>query len=543
MKKILVVDDENFFIQVLTNILEEAGYEVLSANNGQRALDIIKKNKPDLVLLDVLMPGMDGYETCKNIKQQTAWVEIPVIFLTVKSNVKDEAMGFDVGAVDYITKPVSPPIVLARIKTHLELKSAKDKLQHNIFILEDTVQKRTRDLISEIDERKEIGHALRIQEIEVNEILDNLPVGVLITNDQGIIIRANLTASTIFAYTKESLIGKNINMLFSSPGSPGESLNGETKQVGLGFFDLIGKRNNDELFPVRLSLVKKNTQHNGLQGLIYSFLDITEQKQHEEQLVRLQKLNALGIFIGGIVHDYNNMLLLISGYSEILHGKLSKTDNSDLLRYIDKISQAVDRGSALNNKLLSYSKITPTKVSVVNLSKIIDELRFMLEKVITKTINVEFILAKKLWDSNINQGDFEDAVINLCSNAVYAMPDGGTLTIKTENCHLLETDAKSLSLPAGNYIKVLFRDTGQGMDQKTQDKIFDPFFSTKGDSGTGLGLSQLYSFIKRSSAAVKVHSELGFGTTFELFFPKSLSMLKNKKELQSTDNDFIINIG
>jgi PAS domain S-box-containing protein len=518
MKKILIVDDEHFFIEVLDAVLSEAQYQVVCANGGQAAMDMVASEQPDLILLDVVMPEIDGYQVCRWIKGQPGYADIPVIFLTVKSSVKDEAKGFEVGAVDYIAKPLSPPVVLARVKNHLELKDSKDKLQSYIGVLEEDVQARTRNLVAEIEDRKEKERLLRQQETEVREMLDNVLVGVVTTNKSGEIVRVNSVATTIFAYDAADLLGKNISFLIPKLESLDASLDHLLSDPRSRSMEVFGRGKSQEFFPLQLGVSEVTTHDNGGSGLIFSFLDLSLQRQHEEQLTRLQKLNALGTFTSGIVHDYNNMLGLISGYAEILQAKLPV--NSGLDRYVESISEAVERGANLNNKLLSFSKTLPAEASIVDLGQVVEGLRFMLEKVVTKTVELVYLPAPQLWPVSVDQGDFEDAVINLCTNAVHAMPEGGTLTIKTENLELPELDAGSLALQSGQYVCVTFADTGGGMDHQTQTKAFDPFYSTKGERGTGLGLSQVYSFVKRSKGAIKLSSRPGYGACFELFFPR-----------------------
>lgn len=520
MQKILIVDDENFFIEVLEGLLSEAQYQVVSANGGRVAMEVVARERPDLILLDVVMPDVDGYQVCSWIKQQSGCFDIPVIFLTVKGSVKDEARGFEVGAVDYIAKPLSPPIVLARVKNHLELKDSRDKLRNYIGVLEEDVQARTRNLIAEIEDRKEKERLLRLQEAEVREILDNVLVGVVTTSKNGEIVRVNSVATSIFSYDVAELLGKNISFLVPKLEHLDVSLDHLLGDSLPRSMEVFGRGKNQEFFPLQLGVAEATARYkNGGSGLIFSFLDLSLQRQHEEQLTRLQKLNALGTFTSGIVHDYNNMLGLISAYAEILQAKLPAA--SGLGRYVESISEAVERGVNLNNKLLSFSKTLPTEASIVDLGKVIEDLRFMLEKVVTNTVELAYLPAEQLWSVNVDQGDFEDAVVNLCTNAVHAMPEGGTLSIRTENLILSELEAEPLALQSGQYVCVTFIDTGSGMDHQTQTKAFDPFYSTKGEKGTGLGLSQVYGFVKRSKGAIKLSSQPGYGACFELFFPRA----------------------
>ena len=152
--KILIVDDERFFINILVNLLKTE-YRTAIALNGEQAIDrTLSDSPPDLILLDIVMPGMDGYEVCKRLKQNPKSRDIPIIFLTVRSEVDDETKGFQLGAIDYITKPISPPIVKARVSTHLTLEQTREALKKNNRELEDTVAERTQDLTQEIMDRK-----------------------------------------------------------------------------------------------------------------------------------------------------------------------------------------------------------------------------------------------------------------------------------------------------------------------------------------------------------------------------------------------------
>lgn len=143
---VLVVDDQPDNLSLMHSLLKDH-YRVQVANSGARALKIVCTEKPPaIILLDIMMPDMDGFEVCRRLKADPVTSEIPVIFLTARSEVADETFGFNIGAVDYITKPVSPPLVLARVKTHLLLKTTQDSLRDQNRYLETEVVKRTREI-------------------------------------------------------------------------------------------------------------------------------------------------------------------------------------------------------------------------------------------------------------------------------------------------------------------------------------------------------------------------------------------------------------
>jgi len=247
--------------------------------------------------------------------------------------------------------------------------------------------------------------------------------------------------------------------------------------------------------------------------------DITEQTRLEETLRRTQKMDALGKLTGGIAHDYNNMLGVILGYTELLESELD--NQSELATYVHRIQHAAERGTRLTRKLLAFSRHKASDAENVDINMLLQEEQHMLEKTLTARIHLTLDLADNLWLVCLDNNDLEDCVINMCINAMHAMETGGELTFRTSNEKLNETDASVLNLVAGDYVLLSITDTGTGMDEVTRDKIFDPFYTTKGERGTGLGLSQVYGFVARSNGAINVCSEPGYGSRFNLYFPRS----------------------
>lgn len=248
-------------------------------------------------------------------------------------------------------------------------------------------------------------------------------------------------------------------------------------------------------------------------------LDVTESRLQEDQLRQSQKMDALGKLTGGIAHDYNNILGIIQGYAELLNEELQS--NPNLLKYSEDIYRAAERGSNLTRKLLVFSRHQTPDRSVLNINDLLNKQQLMLEKTLTALISLNFDLQDELWCVDINGGDFEDTIINMCINAAYAMPSGGQITLRTRNQQLNEIDAEQLQLMPGDYVSISITDTGCGMDEETKEKLFDPFYTTKGSDGTGLGLSQVYGFVERAGGAIKVYSERGQGSRFALYFPRS----------------------
>ncbi len=253
--------------------------------------------------------------------------------------------------------------------------------------------------------------------------------------------------------------------------------------------------------------------------------DITEQTELKERMRNSQKMDALGKLTGGIAHDYNNMLGVIIGYSEILEKQL--IEQPTLCNYAKQITNSAQKGAKLTNKLLSFSKKNNVIITCKVINELIEGYKEVIQKLLTSTITLQLNLASDLWCSNIDTYAFDDMLLNLCINAKYAMPKGGILTISTKNKSLSANEAKSLNLSGKDYTVLSIEDNGHGMPEEVKQQIFDPFFTTKGEQGTGLGLSQVFSFINASSGAIKVTSQLDKGSKFDIYLPKCL---ENKSE-------------
>jgi len=246
--------------------------------------------------------------------------------------------------------------------------------------------------------------------------------------------------------------------------------------------------------------------------------DITDLKEKEEQLKRTQKMDALGKLTGGIAHDYNNMMGIVLGYSELLLSQVAGKQKA--IDYVVQIRTAGERARDLTEKLMAFSRYKISESEILNISEQLQQQRQLLEKTLTARIKLTLNLEKDIWPCMLDAGDFNDAIINIVINTSHAIEANGTLDISTYNTSLNPTEAETLELVEGDYVAVSLSDSGKGMNNDILSKIFDPFFSTKGDNGTGLGLSQVYGFTKRNNGTVYVQSKVNVGTTFTLYFPR-----------------------
>lgn len=250
-------------------------------------------------------------------------------------------------------------------------------------------------------------------------------------------------------------------------------------------------------------------------GIFSLIVDITEKRSQQQMLQRSQKMDSLGKLTGGIAHDYNNMLGVVLGYASMLKKKL--VDEPKLLNYAEQILHAAERGAALSKKLLSFSRSMSSEPHQIDIDSVIKDEQLMLEKTFTARIQLILELAKDPWPIWVDHSDLVDAILNIGINA---MPQGGQLTISTRNVTVEKSYTDSLIIEPGDYLLLSLADTGMGIDDETRTKIFEPFFTTKGEMGSGLGLSQVYGFMQRCGGAIKLSSEVGVGTCFDLYFPR-----------------------
>jgi len=380
-------------------------------------------------------------------------------------------------------------------------------------------------LNKEIEERRRVEDELRRSEKYNRMLFEESSIGLLLCKMNGDFVDVNSACASIIGRTVDETL--SLTYWDITPEKYAiqeqEQLDALAKTGRYGPYEKEYIHVDGHLVPVRLSglILEKD----GSKFIWSSIEDITKSKQAESdkeslqlELQQSQKMEALGKLSGGVAHEYNNMLAIIIGFSELLKEALK--ENSKLLKYTSEIQNAGNRAAKLTSKLLAFSRQKIPESASVNLNMLLQKQNHMLEKTLTVRINLTLKLEENLWQVWLDAGDMEDVILNLCINAMHAMEGSGRLTIETSNQKINQLNAQSLGITPGEYILLSITDTGCGMDVETQKKIFDPFFSTKGDKGTGLGLSMVYGFMHNSLSDIKVYSKLGEGTRFDLYFPR-----------------------
>lgn len=240
----------------------------------------------------------------------------------------------------------------------------------------------------------------------------------------------------------------------------------------------------------------------------------------EAQLRQAQKMEAVGQLTGGVAHDFNNMLAVILGAMNLLERRLARGE-TDLGRYIEAAKDGANRAAALTQRLLAFSRRQPLQPEIIEPNRMVAGMSDLLTRALGEQVQVETVLAAGLWRINADVSQLENAILNLAVNGRDAMLNGGRLTVETANSFVSEDYAEEHSMSPGQYVMIAVTDTGTGMSDDTLAKAFDPFFTTKEvGKGSGLGLSQVFGFVRQSGGHVKIYSEQGHGTTVKLYLPR-----------------------
>jgi len=348
----------------------------------------------------------------------------------------------------------------------------------------------------------------------------------------GVITSWNAGAQRIKGYAAEEVIGQHFRLFFTeedrAAGLPSRMLE-EARKSGRFESESVRLRKNGSRFRAH-GIVNPIYDDGGrLIGFAKITRDITEKveaqetlRRTQEQLAQSQKMESLGQLTGGMAHDFNNMLSVVTSALQL---SLRAIDRGELDRARLLIGNANDgalRAAELVRRLLAFSRQQPLSPKPLDLNALVANLSEILRRTLGEHIQVETVLAGGLWNVNADRSQLENAILNLATNARDAMPEGGKLTIETCNAHLDDRYAAAhVDVPAGQYVLVAITDNGIGMRQEHIAKAFEPFFTTKKDGrGTGLGLAQVYGFVKQSGGHARIYSELGQGTSVKLYLPR-----------------------
>jgi signal transduction histidine kinase/DNA-binding response OmpR family regulator len=528
--RILAVDDDERNLLAIDEVLTPIA-EVVTVQSGEEALRRLLKEDFAVILLDVLMPGLDGYETAALIRQREQSKRTPLIFLTA-INKEDAHMlrGYDAGAVDYVFKPFDPVMLRSKVAVFVELHEKTIEIQRKATAEQALLAK----ALQAERQKLEAERSLRIAEERQEAILGSLPV----------CFHARAAEPPFAA----RFVTKGVERL---TGFPPERLTSDPR-FGLS------RVHPDDLPKVAEALLAAKAKGSYTcefrwlcadgkyrifldQGILSkggdgrrpeilgTLLDVTERRALEDQLLQSQRLDAVGRLTGGLAHDFNNLLASVLSGLGLLERHVALDERAK--KVIELTRHSARQGVDLVTRMLAFSRRQNLKPAAVSLTALEDTMNGLVAPVLGGLIRFEWMVDNSVWPAHVDVGQLELALMNLVFNARDAMPTGGTIVVSAQNRSIA---AASADLEPGDYVVITVKDTGGGIPQEILTKVVEPFFTTKPvGKGTGLGLSTVYGFMKQSGGALRIDSIVGRGTSMELWLPRSAQ----EPQANATDPD------
>ncbi|MBB5711050.1 response regulator [Sphingomonas xinjiangensis] len=518
--RVLLVDDDERNLLAVSTVLEDVA-DVVVANSGEEALRQLLKGEFAVILLDVYMPSMDGYETAQIIRSREQTKRVPIVFLSAV-NKEDQHLirGYSMGAVDYVFKPVDPTILRSKVAVFVDLFSMTKEIQRKARQEQALLDANLRANAERLRVEQELRRAQQRQEA----IIESLPIILYLEDVHASprvpkFVSGNFAAVTGYAF-QEIARDPSIwidrlhpedraRVIDAMAGRPfGRSLSVEYRwQCADGqykhFLDQAVLLRNAEGSPVEYA---------------GTLLDVTERKELESQLIQARKMDAIGQLTGGIAHDFNNLLAAVLGGLGMIERRITLTE--DQQKIVGMTRHAAEQGAGLVKHLLAFArrqKLAPAVIGIDNLSASVTDL---LAHTLGGLVELKWSLEPGVSPVFADSAQLELALMNLVINARDAMPEGGTITVSARNATIDIAPQVGGDLASGRYVVLSVRDTGCGIEQHLLDQVLEPFFTTKAvGKGTGLGLSMVYGFAQQSGGAVRVDSEVGKGTCVEIWLP------------------------
>lgn len=518
--RVLLVDDDENNLLAMRSILEDLG-EIVPAKSGDEALRHLLKGKFAVILLDVYMPGMDGYETAQIIRSRDHTKGIPIVFLSaVNKEAEHMLRGYAMGAVDYVFKPVDPIVLRSKVSVFVDLfaktREIERKARKEQALLDANLRANA--------ERLRAEQELRRAEQRQSAIIQSLPMVLYLWPYD--------TDSLVPTYVSgdlEAITGFTFADVSSQPRLWVERLHPDDRDRVISATNARRKSGRSSI-EYRWMCADGTYKHFLDQAVLLrdtegkpvefagTITDVSDQRLLESQLIQAQKMDAIGKLTGGIAHDFNNLLAAVIGGLGLLEKRAKLGE--DQRKVLAMTKRAAEQGTELVRRLLAFARRQKLEPQLVELAALQETVWDLLTHTLGGLVSIEWRATEGAWNAFADQAQLELALVNLIINARDAMPDGGTVRVSVDNRKL--KSGHWADLPAGDYVQISVTDTGIGIEPNNLEKVLEPFFTTKEQGkGSGLGLSMVYGFAKQSNGAFRLVSEVGHGTTAELLLPRA----------------------
>jgi len=539
---ILVIDDEPSIRKSYSNFLEDYNYSTIEASNGHEGMKLLKEKKPDLVLVDLHMPDIDGLDILAWATEHAP--NTPTIVCSGTGVIRDVIEALRLGAWDYILKPVQDfSVLLHAVNKAIErARLIRENKLYNLH-LESEVEKRTKQVEQANINLLQLNNRLRQSEEKFRTYTESAPVAIIIYQDAGWIY-ANPAAEQLMAASLVELS----SLEFSDIIHPDFRHIYHSNRI-TNLSDAFLKNSHELKIIARdgsekwVNFRAEKIEFEGKNAVMVSAMDIgdlkqaeIEKQQLEIQLRQAQKMESIGTLAGGIAHDFNNILSSVIGYTELTLADMSEGKPASK-QNLQAILRAGERARDLVSQILTFSRQTELVNIPIKMHMIANEVLKLLRSSIPTTIEIIHKI-QKCKPILADPTQIHQVIMNLCTNAFHAMQgSGGVMTVTLSPIEIQAQDSEKIAeLSPGSYAKLEVIDTGTGMSQSTIERIFDPYFTTKEKGkGTGLGLAVVHGIVTNHNGAITVESIPGQGSTFRVFLPvvddSEMQITSRKKQL------------
>lgn len=520
-----------FFIKGLIAVISESGLKRLREIESRKAVQSSMERHQA-----ILKTAMDGFWLADPAGRLR---EVNEAYCRMSGYTEPELLGMRIKDLEVVE---DPEMVAAHMKQIVEQGSDRFESRHrrkdgSIFHVEISTVHRPEDgggfvtFIRDITDRKQAEDALLNSKIELEQILKAIPDAIIHVDRQRRIMRVNPAVSRIFGYRPEEVMGRTTKFLYAH-GEEFEELGKkrftpEAKEYSDPYV-IEYRRKNGEIFPGETTATLVRDTQGRVIGYLGLIRDITDQKKAEKekkkleaQLLHAQKMESIGRLAGGVAHDFNNMLSVIQGNTEMILEDLPP-DSPHAVNVKD-IRNASQRSAELTRQLLGFARRQTIAPKVLDLNETVEGMLKMIRRLIGENIDLEWRPSRMaVWPVKMDPSQVDQILANLCVNAKDAIHGVGRVVIETANATMDERACRSLpDCTPGEYVKITVSDNGCGMDERTMSSLFEPFFTTKEVGlGTGLGLATVYGIVKQNDGCIDVRSEPAKGTAFRIYLPR-----------------------